>query len=47
MVKTPKLYVYNNTSDYWWDGRAEDAGIGEHASDSFGVPDQVTDSLSC
>ena len=44
--ESPKLYVYNNTSDYWWDGRTEDQDIGEHASDSFGVPDQVTDSLN-
>ena len=44
--ESPKLYVYNNTSDYWWDGRTEDQAIGVHASDSFGVPDQVTDSLN-
>lgn len=43
-----KLYVYNNTSDYWWDGRAEDAAIGAHASDTGieGVNTQVTDSLN-
>ena len=43
-----KLYVYNNTSDYWWDGRAEDAVIGAHASDTGleGIEIQVTDSLS-
>ena len=44
--ESPKLYVYNNTSDYWWDGRTEYQAIGVHASDSFGVPDQVTDSLN-
>jgi len=43
-----KLYVYNNTSDYWWDGRSEDAVIGAHASDTGleGIEIQVTDSLS-
>ena len=44
--QNPKLYVYNNTSDYWWDGRTEDEAIGVYGSDSFGVPDQVTDSLN-
>ena len=44
--ENPKLYVYNNTEDYWWDGRTEDNYIGQHGSDSFGVPDQVTDSLN-
>ena len=44
--ESPKLYVYNNTSDYWWDGRTEDQAIGVYGSDSFGVPDQVTDSLN-
>jgi hypothetical protein len=43
-----KIYVYNNTSDYWWDGRAEDAVIGAHASDTGleGIEIQVTDSLN-
>jgi hypothetical protein len=43
-----KLYVYNNASDYWWDGRSEDAVIGTHASDTGleGIEIQVTDSLS-
>jgi hypothetical protein len=44
--ENPKLYVYNNTEDYWWDGRSEDNYIGQHGSDSFGVSDQVTDSLN-
>lgn len=44
--ENPKMYVYNNTSDYWWDGRTQDAAIGVHGDDSFGVPDQVTDSLN-
>jgi hypothetical protein len=44
--ESPKLYVYNNTSDYWWDGRTEDNYISQSGSDSFGVPDQVTDSLN-
>jgi hypothetical protein len=42
----PRMYVYNNALDYWWDGRTEDEYIGEDGSDSFGVPDQVTDSLN-
>ena len=43
-----KLYVYNNTADYWWDARAEDAAIGAHASDTGleGITIQVTDSLN-
>jgi len=43
-----KLYVYNNTEDYWWDGRTEDAAIGSHASDTGleGVSTQVTDSIN-
>ena len=44
--ENPKIYVYSNTQNYWWDGRTEDQAIGVHASDSFGVTDQVTDSLS-
>jgi hypothetical protein len=44
--ESPKLYVYNNTEDYWWDGRTEDNYISQNGSDSFGVPDQVTDSLN-
>ena len=44
--ESPKIYVYNNAGNYWWDGRAEDAAIGAHASDSFAVPDQVTDALN-
>ena len=44
--ENPKIYVYNNTQDYWYDGRTEDQAIGVHADDSFGVPDQVTDSLT-
>ena len=44
--ESPKIYVYNNTNNYWYDGRSEDQAIGVHADDSFGVPDQVTDSLS-
>ena len=44
--ESPKIYVYNNTEDYWWDGRTEDNYIGQSGSDSFGVPDQVTDSLN-
>jgi hypothetical protein len=42
-----KIYVYNNTSSYWWDGRSEDAVIGAHASDTGleGIEIQVTDSL--
>jgi hypothetical protein len=42
----PKMYLYNETEDYWWDGRTEDQAIGVHANDSFGVTDQVTDSLN-
>ena len=43
-----KIYVYNNTENYWWDGRSEDAVIGAHASDTGleGIEIQVTDSLS-
>ena len=43
-----KLYVYNNTNNYWWDGRSEDAVIGAHASDTGleGIEIQVTDSLN-
>ena len=43
-----KIYVYNNTNDYWWDGRSEDAVIGAHASDTGleGIEIQVTDSLT-
>ena len=43
-----KIYVYNNTSNYWWDGRSEDAVIGAHASDTGleGIEIQVTDSLN-
>ena len=43
-----KIYVYNNTSSYWWDGRSEDAVIGAHASDTGleGIEIQVTDSLT-
>ena len=44
--ESPKIFVYNNASDYWWDGRTQDQAIGVHGSDSFGVPDQVTDSLN-
>ena len=44
--ENPKIYVYNNTNDYWWDGRTEDNYISQSGSDSFGVPDQVTDSLN-
>lgn len=44
--ESPKMYVYNNTQNYWYDGRTEDQAIGVHASDSFGVPDQVTDSIT-
>ena len=44
--ESPRLYVYNNTSDYWWDGRNEDNYISQTGSDAFGVPDQVTDSLN-
>jgi hypothetical protein len=46
--QNPKMYVYNNASNYWWDGRLEDNYISENADgdDSFGVPDQVTDSLN-
>ena len=44
--ESPRLYVYNNTSDYWWDGRTEDNYISQTGSDAFGVPDQVTDSLN-
>ena len=44
--QSPKMYVYNNTENYWWDGREEDQAIGVSGSDSFGVPDQVTDSLN-
>jgi len=44
--ENPKIYVYNNASEYWWDGRTEDNYIGQSGSDSFGVPDQVTDSLN-
>ena len=43
--ENPKMYVYNNTLNYWWDGRTEDQAIGVHGDDSFGVPDQVTDSV--
>jgi hypothetical protein len=44
--ENPLIYVYNNASNYWWDGRSEDVTIGAHASDSFTVPDQVTDALN-
>jgi len=44
--ESPKIFVYNNASDYWWDGRVADQAIGVNGSDSFGVPDQVTDSLN-
>ena len=44
--ENPLIYVYNNASNYWWDGRSEDVTIGGHASDSFTVPDQVTDALN-
>ena len=44
--ESPKMFVYNNASDYWWDGRVADQAIGVDGSDSFGVPDQVTDSLN-
>ena len=46
ITESPKMFVYNNTSDYWWDGRVADQAIGVNGSDSFGVPDQVTDSLN-
>jgi hypothetical protein len=43
-----KIYVYNNASEYWWDGRDEDTVIGAHASDTGleGIEIQVTDSLN-
>ena len=43
--ENPKMYVYNNTLNYWWDGRTEDQAIGVHGDDSFGVTNQVTDSI--
>jgi len=44
--QSPRLYVYNNTENYWWDGRTEDNYIGQNGSDTQGIPDQVTDSLN-
>ena len=45
-----KMYVYNNTEDYWWDGRSEDNYIGQSGSDAAGCIDtvncQVVDSLN-
>ena len=43
--QNPKMYVYNNTLNHWWDGRTEDQAIGVHGDDSFGVTNQVTDSV--
>ena len=44
--ENPKMYVWNDEQEYWWDGRTEDQAIGVHTDDTFAVPDQVTDSLN-
>ena len=42
---TPRLYVYQDDLDRWWDGRTSGNYVGQHASDTFGVSQQVTDSI--
>ena len=44
----PKIFVYNNTEDYWWDGAAEDNYIGQRSGDTGleSLDAQVTDSLN-
>ena len=43
-----RIYVYNNTEDYWWDGATEDNYIGQRAGDTGleSFTTQVTDSLN-
>ena len=44
----PKIFVYNNTEDYWWDGATEDNYIGQRSGDTGleSLDAQVTDSLN-